>query len=227
MLTIQGTKNRNGLRIRQWFIGVVVIGSFFTCCLNDTEQDREKDVVVTIYPETGYGAGVMSDIWTQPLVFSDNDDNQKHLLMNIIFEGLNINYERGYQYTFTATKVWMHTPPQDVSYIKFVCSGPVSKEKVITKDSEENIELYVYPKAIKYTPAYPVEYEGTGSSPKIYNALLGRVTGTNDFMALVKIEGFDFEEGYEYELNVKKITYADPYSVKYVLVNIKSKTLKE
>jgi hypothetical protein len=46
-------------------------------------------------------------------------------------------------------------------------------------------------------------------------------------MALKNIEGFDFEEGYEYILNVKKMTQAEPYSIRYILLNIKSKTPKE
>ena len=45
-------------------------------------------------------------------------------------------------------------------------------------------------------------------------------------MALTEIEGFNFEEGYEYVLNVKKVTLAEPYSVKYILLNILSKKEK-
>ena len=38
-------------------------------------------------------------------------------------------------------------------------------------------------------------------------------------------EGFDFEfeSGYEYILNVKKITHANPYSLRFVLIDIKDK----
>ena len=40
------------------------------------------------------------------------------------------------------------------------------------------------------------------------------------------IEGFDFESDYEYILSVKKITQADPYLLRYVLLDIKNKHKK-
>lgn len=102
-----------------YFIAFVAFSFFFYSCLKDEENDKEKIVEITIYPETGYGASVLSDVWTQPLIFSDNDDNQKRILVDIIFENLDLDYERGYQYTLKAKKVWMSEPPQDVSSIKY------------------------------------------------------------------------------------------------------------
>jgi len=95
----------------------IVLNLFFTSCLKDEEGDKEKIVVMAIYPETGYGASVMSDILTQPLIFSDSDDNQKRMLVDIITEGFDFDYERGYEFTLKVKKVWMHEPPQDVSSI--------------------------------------------------------------------------------------------------------------
>jgi hypothetical protein len=209
------------------FTASIVFGIFFTSCLKDEEKDKEKIVEITIYPETGYGASLMSDVWTQPLIFSDNDDNQKQMLVDIIFDGLDIDYERGYQYTLKAKKVLMHNPPQDVSSIKYIFLGQLSREKIITEDSEETIELFVSSQTVKFTPKFPCEYEGTESSPKIYDALQAKKTGTLNWMAITEIQGFDFEAGYEYLLNVKKITKAEPYLVSYKLLNIVSKTLKE
>lgn len=183
-------------------------------------------VEVIIYPETGYGASVMSTIWSEPLIFSDNEDNRKQSMTDIIFDGFDFDYKRGYRYTFKAKKVWMHDPPQDVSSIRYVFIKLLSSEKVITEDSEENIELFVSPETVMFTPNYPIEYDENGTSPKIYNALHAKKTGTQDWMALTVIEGFEFEEGYEYVLNVKKIIQAEPYSVKYVLLNIVSRTQK-
>lgn len=209
------------------FIGLMASVLFLTSCLKDEENDTEKIVEITIYPETGYGASILSDIWTQPLIFSDNDDNQKRQLLDLIFEDLDLDYERGYKYTLKAKKVWMSEPPQDVSSIKYVYLEQLSKEKTITEDSEENCELFISSKTVKFTPKYPGEYEGTGSTPKIYDALHARKSGTDNWMAIIEIEGFDFEEGYEYLLNVKKITQADPYLIRYKLLDIKSKTPKD
>jgi hypothetical protein len=202
----------------------MVFGSFFTSCHKDDGKDKEKIVEITIYPDTGYGASVMSDIWTQPLIYSDTDDPQKHLLLDIIAEGFDFVYERGYKYTLKAKKIWMHEPPQDVSSIKYVYIELLSKEKAITENSEEDIELFVSSKTVKFTPEYPSEYIGNESSPKIYNALHAKKIDTDNWMALTAIEGFVFEEGYEYVLNVKKMTQAEPYLVKYILQNIISKT---
>ncbi len=96
---------------------------------------------------------------------------------------------------------------------------------MITEDSEKNIELFVSSETVRFTPKYPSEYE-EGGSPKIYDALYVKETGTDNWMALTNIEGFDFEKGFEYVLNVKKVTHAEPYSVKYVLLNVLSKNRK-
>ena len=205
------------------FFAFIVLGLFFTSCTKVEEDDKEKIVEMTIYPETGYGASFMSDIWTQPLIFSESDDNRKRMLVDIITEGFNIDYERGYKFTLKVKKVWMHEPPQDVSSIKYIFIELLSKQIVITKDSEENIELFVSSKTVRFTPKFPSEYEGNESAPKIYNALYIKKTDTDNWMTLTGIEGFDFEEGFDYVLDVKKVTQANPYLVKYILLNIKSK----
>jgi hypothetical protein len=209
------------------FFGFIVFSILFIGCTKKDDVDKEKIVEMTIYPETGYGASVMSDIWTQPLIFSDDDGNQKKMLVDILTEGFNFDYERGYEYKLKVKKVWMQEPPQDVSSIKYVFIELLSKEKAITSNSEENIELFVSSETVKFTPKYPSEYEDEDNIiPKIYDALKVKIVGFDDWMAITEIEGFDYEAGYEYELSVKKITQADPYSVKYVLLRILSKEKK-
>ncbi len=124
-------------------------------------------------------------------------------------------------------KVWMADPPQDVSSIKYIFIDLISKEKVIKVDSERAIELSAAAETVRFTPNYPHEYNEDGS-PIIYDALRVMETGIkNSYMALTSIEGFDYEEGYEYLLDVKEVTQAEPYSVKYVLINVLSKNAKE
>ena len=206
------------------FAGIIIFGTLLFSCTKE-EGDREKIIEMTIYPETGYGASVMSDVWTEPLLFSDSEDTQKQILVDIIFEDFDLDYERGYEYTLKVKKVWMQDPPQDVSSIKYVFIELLSKKKVITEDSEKDIELFVSSETVKFTPKYPSEFED-GETPKIYDALLVKDTNTDNWMALPGIEGFDFEKGYEYSLDVKKVTQAEPYSVKYVLLDILSKKEK-
>ena len=210
------------------FVGVIILSVFFASCTKE-EADREKIVEMTLYPETGYGASIMSDVLTEPIQFSDNDENQKYLLTDIITEGFDFNYERGYEYTLKVKKVWMQNPPQDVSSVKYVFIELLTKKKVITSDSEKIIELFVSSQTVKFTPKYPGEYEKVagGEMPKIYDALHVKENGTDNWMALTKIEGFDYVKGYEYILNAKKITQADPYLVRYVLLDIISKKEKK
>jgi hypothetical protein len=209
-------------------VGIIILSTFLGSCTKE-EANREKIVEMTIYPETGYGASVLSDVVTQPIQFSDNDENKKQMLTDIITEGFDFNYERGYEYTLKVKKVWMQNPPQDVSSIKYVFIELLTKKKVITKDSEKNIELFVSSQTVKFTPKYPSEYEKIAGveTPKIYDALHVKESGTDNWMGLTKIEGFDYIKGYEYVINAKKITQADPYLVRYVLLDIVSKTEKK
>lgn len=213
------TKNEN-MRKFTFLLGFILL-SMLTINCSKNKGDKVKIVEMTIYPETGYGAAIMSNYMTQPLVFSESDDNRKRLLTNIIFEGLDIHYERGYQYKIKAKKVWMQEPPQDVSSIKYVFIKLISKKKVITKDSEVKFNLYVAPSTVKFIPRFPMEYQSDGT-PRVYDALKVRLTvnAGNNWMALTSIEGFDYEEGHEYIISVKKVTHADPYAVKYILLDV-------
>ncbi len=208
------------------FVSIICLCASLYSCIKE-EGDREKIVEMTIYAETGYGASVMNNVVTEPLIFSDSDNNQKHMLVDIITEGFDFEYERGYEYTFKVKKVWMKEPPQDVSSVKYIFVELLSKNKVITKDSEKNICLFVASETVKFTPKYPSEYEEGGQAPKVYDALRVKENGTDNWMALTKIDGFSYEKGYEYALNVKKITQATPYSVRYVLLEVLSKNPKK
>jgi len=207
------------------FVGVIMISAFFVSCTNE-EGDREKIVKMTLYPETGYGASVMSDVLTEPIQFSDDDENKKQMFTDIIIEGFDFDYERSYEYTLKVKKVWMQNPPQDVSSVKYIFIELLTKKKTITENSEKNIELFVSSQTVKFTPKYPSEYENIEGveTLRIYDALHVKENGTNNWMALIKIDGFDYKKGYEYILNIKRITQADPYSVRYILLDIVSKT---
>lgn len=211
-----------------FFFGFLVLSVLLSACLKDEEGDREKLVELTIYAETGYGGSVLSEVWTEPLVFSDSDDTDKRLLVDIITEGIDFDYERGYEYVFKAKKVWMKEPPQDVSSVKYVLEELVSREKVITEDREEEMELLISAETVQFIPRYPVEYEEIdgGQVPKIYDALRARKVDSSHWMAIPEIEGFEFEPGYEYVVKVRKHTQAEPYAMHYQFLELVSKTEK-
>ena len=195
----------------------------FYGCFDEQGKDRVKPVEVTIYPETWQSEILFGDTWHDVLVCSDSDDRQKRVLSEII-EGYDFDYEKGYEYSFKANKVWMNNPPMDGSNVKYEFAGSLSKKRVILENSEEEIELLVLSELVKYCPGYPAEYEN--ERPKLYDALLCMDTNSQRTYVLKEIEGFQHESGHEYILSVKKMILAQPYSERYVLLDIKDKQEK-
>lgn len=205
-----------------YLIAVAVFGTMFLFSCEKEAKDRAENVEITIYPEIGYSGNVLSDIWSDALVISDTDDNEKRLLDNITERFDYQDYERGYQYVYKAKKVWMHNPPQDVSYIKYIFLELLSKKRDITENSEKDIQLYVLPQKVEYRPWISKEAHIDGGMPH-YEALHVKDMTTGYWLALRDIDGFEFEKGYEYMINVKEVTHANPYSLQYKLVNVVSK----
>ncbi len=219
---------------------IALCAGFTGCDLDDDhgKRDREKIVEITILPETGYGAGLMSSLTRDVLMFTDSDNGYVENLSDIITEGFDFEYERGYTYTFTAKKVWMANPPADVSDVKYIFYGPLHKEKTITENSEQEMTVEVRGK-VDYAPRFPTEFNDDGSL-KIYEALavreipsgagsrmsMGPITPVGSFMAIRQIEGWEYEPGYVHILKVRKITTATPYFVRWVLVEALDKQPK-
>ncbi|HZL10628.1 MAG TPA: DUF4377 domain-containing protein [Prolixibacteraceae bacterium] len=196
--------------------GFLVLILFFSGCLKEESGDKEKIVEMTVYPETGYSGYFMSDnVWGEFLVISDSNDKNKRLLTFSITEGFSdFNYEKGYEYKLQVKKIWMKEPPQDVSSIKYVYLETLSREKVINEDSESEIEVSVAAEKVRFIPRLADEST---------EALFVREKGSVNGYPILDIEGFDYEEGFEYTLRVKKMTQAEPYAVKYILLDILSK----
>jgi hypothetical protein len=203
------------------FICAALLCTIFAGCFKE-DGDRTKDVEMTMYAEPGYGSGVLSDVFTEQWVFSESDDTQKRQMTDILTEGFDFDRKWGYEYTFTAKKVWMSNPPQDVSSVKYIFAGPLTGKKVITENSEKEVEIFVHPETVKYTPR-ELYASGNKEGVKVYDALLIRETDADHDVVVTGIDGFDFERGYGYKLSVNKITSAEPYSVRYILLEIKSR----
>jgi hypothetical protein len=186
--------------------------SFWGC--PDKDNNKEKFVDITIYSEKEYGVFWGCDCWVKVPFFSDSDDNQKRPLMNIITEGFDFDYEEGNEYTFKAKKVWMADPPMDVSSIRYEFIGPLTKTRTVVEASEEEIEVFVASELVKYLAG------------EIVDAMLVRETTSNKVSILEEIDGFDYESGFDYTLSVKKIIQAEPYLVRYILLETKDKQKK-
>lgn len=186
--------------------------TFLSSCTKDDDGDVQKIVEMTVYPETGFGGYLFStDVYGEFLLFSESDNPEKRILTNGSNFSDNFNYEKGYEYKLEARKTFLKNPPQDGSSIVFEYIKTISKKKVITQNSEQQIEMEVGPTKVGFISL---------SQNEIKQALFVKENGENNMKPLLIIEGFNHEEGYQYKLNVKKIIQADPYSVKYVLVNI-------
>lgn len=203
---------------------VSIIVSIFLFGCEKEGKDREKTVELTIHPETKFSKSNLSDVWTDALVISDSEDKEQRALFATITEGLDYNndYERGYEYVYKVKKVWMHNPPQDVSSIKYIFLDLLSKKRVITEDGERDIQLYILPQRAEYRPRV-FKSSAIGAEIERYDAMLSKDMNSDEWMALIDIEGFDFEAGYEYVVNVKEVTIANPYSKNYSLLNVESK----
>ncbi|MFV0506543.1 MAG: DUF4377 domain-containing protein [Bacteroidales bacterium] len=199
-------------------ITYLIIWGSTICACSENDSDKEKDVTLTIYEETGFGAPLLSDYLTEPLRFSDSDKQSQELLMDILIEGLEFEYNRGYRYMFKAKKIWMSNPPQDVSNIKYRIKELLSKEKMVKSDSEEELTLIVASETVKFLPRYRSDIEN-----RIYDALSVRVAGVETPIAIIEVEGFNHEPGYKCTIRVKKYTQANPYHVRYSLLEVISK----
>ena len=198
---------------------LVVLPLIFTSCIKEG-IDREKTVEMYIYPEFGYGGYILSDVFTEILYFSDSDNKEKRPLTNMVTEGFDFEYEPGYEYSFKAKKVWMADPPQDVSSIKYVFVGPLKKKQIITEDKQSNLQVKITPRLVQFAP----HFSRTESDPNVFDTFMGRETVSNELIVFRDIEGFNFEEGYSYLLDVRKEVTADPYAVKYVLNKVLEKS---
>ena len=206
---------------------ISIFVSLFLFGCEKTEKDKVKTVELTIHPETKISRSELSNTWSDALVISDSHNQEQRALYATITEGLDYNndFERGYEYKYKVEKVWMQDPPQDVSSIKYRFLKLLSKKKVITENSEKNIQLYVLPQKIEYTPRF--YKDDIAGVPQRKSAMLAKNMSNEEWIALFGIEGFDFEAGYEYVVNVKELTIAEPYSKSYSLVDVVSKEASE
>jgi hypothetical protein len=193
----------------------VATTAFLSSCSKDDNGDVQKTVEMTVYPEIGYGGYLFSDdVYGEFLLFSENDNQDKQLLTNGDTSFNDFEYEQGYEYTLEARKTFLKNPPQDGSSIQYNYIKTLSKKKVITQDSEQQIEMEVAPKKVGLI---------TRVQNGIQQAFFVKENEEDNMKLLLEIEGFNYEEGFKYKLRVKKIILAEPYSVKYLLLDILSK----
>lgn len=188
---------------------------FFSACSNDEKGDVQKTIEITIYSDTGFAGYFMSDnLYGEFLLFSEEGNNNVNVLTSGGSSFDDFDYEKGYQYKVKARKTTLANPPQDASSIVYDYLETISKKKVVTENSEQQIEIEVGPKKVGYIPR---------SQNGRQEAFFIKENGAENTKIVTAIDNFNFEEGNRYKLKVKKVIQAEPYTVKYILIEIVSK----
>ena len=196
-------------------LSCVVVILFLSSCSNDEKGDVTKTIEMTIYSDTGFSGYLFSDNdFGEFLLYSERDDKNQNVLANG-FEGFSdFDYQKGYEYKIKARKTTFANPPQDGSSIGYDYLETISKKKVVTQNSEQEIEIEVGPRKVGFIAM---------SQNGMQQAFLIKEVGAINSKPLVAIEDFDYEEGNRYRLKVKKVIQAEPYTVKYILIEVVSK----
>lgn len=198
-------------KLLQVIFCLIITITIISCFLGNDDKDVVVMVEMTVYHDTGFGGYLFStDVYGEFLLFSESENQDKRVLKNGAFFD-DFDYEKGFEYNIEARKIFLKNPPQDGSSIVFEFVQINSKTKVITQNSEQQIEMEVGPTKVGYI---------TRSQNGIQEALFVNENTETNKKPLLEIEGFNHEEGYKYKLNVKKTIQAEPYFVKYILVDI-------
>jgi len=192
---------------------------FFSACSNDEKGDVQKTIEMTIYSDTGFAGYFMSDnlygeFYGEFLLFSEEGNKNVNVLTSGGSSFDDFDYEKGYQYKVKARKTTLANPPQDGSSIVYDYLETISKKKVVTENSEQQSEIEVGPKKVGYIAR---------SQNGRQEAFFIKENGVENTKLVVGIENFNFEEGNRYKLKVKKVIQAEPYTVKYILIEVVSK----
>lgn len=119
------------------------------------------------------------------------------------------NYEEGYVYEILTDKISIDNPPADGSSVKYILKEVISKNRPVVRLSI----------AERYTECEDV---------KIFKCLLVRESSETEWKPLyTEIRGFDYKEGYEFEIDAEKILISNPDEQGYVFEYMLRKVISE
>lgn len=188
---------------------------FFSSCSNDEKEDVQKTIEMTIYSDTGFAGYIFSDNLSgdffEFLLFSEGDSNNQSVLTSGGTSFSDFDYKKGYEYKVKVRKTILANPPQDGSSVEYEYLETISKKKVVTENSEQQIEIEVGPKKVNFIAML---------GNIIEKAFFIKENGVINSKPLLAIKNFDYEEGNRYKLKVKKVIQAEPYGVEYILIEV-------
>ncbi|MHC5353682.1 DUF4377 domain-containing protein [Myroides sp. LJL115] len=193
-----------------------------SCSLDDNNESgrRKEPVEINILPETAYAkSSLIDNLYVEGILFTEGKEDDISLLIadNDFYH--DIEYEKGYQYKVGTYKTTFNHQGELSTQFEFVAL--LSKKEAVVTPSEEELLLTVSP--------YLVKVQNILSSDLQLAMLVqeqGEEEEESDSFPIMKIEGFDYEEDFTYELKVKKSIKGNSYAVTYSLLDVISKEEK-
>ena len=197
----------------------------FASCLNDDElRDKTETINVEISALTCISGSLFGYYPIEGMLVKIENNPDFHFLN---FNEINgFTYQRGYEYKLQIERITLANPPADGSLYAYNLIKELSKQK--GEGVRNNIHLYVSAETGTYKWG-DITQDIPAPGMKI------REKADDEWIVVPfnKISDFQYDEGYEYELSVEKITLsAKPteerwQTTQYVLSEIISKVKAE
>lgn len=192
-----------------------------SCLDDDTPKDKVETVDAEVSPMTYIDSPVMSSYPIEGMWVKVGNADFEYMDFNEI---AGFNYERGYVYKLQIERTTLGNPPADASGYTYKLVKELSKEEA--ESTRDTIRLFVSAEEGIYD-------WGDSSLQAPCMKIREFEEGAWMNVPFNKIEGFTYEKGYAYELQVEKIvlsahpTNARCQTTQYVLQEIISKTTAE
>lgn len=207
--------------IKGFILSLLVIGAVSASCTKDESEDKIERINAEVSAYTNSSSnGFFSDALTEGmLVKLEGDDYYQGFYFGEI-EGF--TFERGNNYKLRIKQITLAHPPMDGGSVRYELIEVLSKKEADC--TKEDITLYV--------SAQTGEKNISQDSYKLRGIKIR--TNENEDWSVVPfncIDGFKYEEGYDYQLSVVKIILPDSgkprneaLNVQYSLKEIITKT---
>lgn len=209
------------MNIKGFILSLLVVGAVSVSCMKDDSEDKIERINAEVSAYTsGSSIGFFSDALTEGmLVKLEGDDYYQGFYFSEI-EGF--TFERGNNYKLRIKQITLAHPPMDGGSVRYELIEVLSKKEA--DYTKEDITLYV--------SAQTGEKNIAQDSYKLRGIKIR--TNENEDWSVVPfncIDGFKYEEGYDYQLSVVKIILPDSgkprneaLNVQYSLKEIITKT---
>ena len=197
---------------------LIMVGIFLAACASAADSgpaDQEPQVSPT--EKAIYVAPILLDCQGEGpqkcMLVKENPEDDFTLFYDQI-EGF--DYEEGYEYKIVVMEEQVENPPAGGSSLKWTLVRIERKEPVPIAEEAVEKTIYVGPELV----------DCVGVAPQ--KCMLVKEYQDDDYTLFYdQIEGFDYEEGYEYKLVIREEQVenppADASSIKWTLVSVESK----